>query len=154
MSYCLSGDELPPSELISKYSSYQCLKVKSRPTDLCQQTLKSQVLAQLEGTRLHKRLLARLPLGGSAACRHGNKAHQDPGASRDTRTPPHLPPCSYFSVPIPHPPPHSLAQCWACNSSRGLSREGRRRVADTIARKYLVLWQSLVFPLCFSSAWP
>lgn len=24
----------------------------------------------------------------------------------------------------------------------------------TIARKYLALWRSLVFPLCFGSAWP
>lgn len=38
------GTDWPPCELISKYNSYQGLNMESRPTDLCQQKLKSQVV--------------------------------------------------------------------------------------------------------------
>lgn len=57
----------------------------------------------LESTRLHKGLPAPLPLGGSAACRSQNNTQQGLGAARDTRTPPHTPPCPHFSSHIPQP---------------------------------------------------
>lgn len=37
------GTDWPPCQLISKYNSYQSLKMESRPIDLCQQKLKSQM---------------------------------------------------------------------------------------------------------------
>lgn len=38
------GTDWPPCDLISKYNSYKGLKMESRPIDLCQQKLKTQVV--------------------------------------------------------------------------------------------------------------
>lgn len=76
--------------------NWMIFKVTSNPKH-------STILGSHEGTKLHKGLPTPLPLGGSAACKSQNNTQHGPGAVRDTRTRPHIPPCAHFLSHIPQP---------------------------------------------------